>query len=344
MNVSFQCGSCGRKYQVGPAMAGKKVRCRGCGTIVPVPGGPAPSAPPSNPPPADRPSRATPSSPPPTADGPAAPPWSTDPSPPRPKPSLRAFDEGEAAPARPRPPIRSSGDEPPAPPRRPEPSAPPRPRPAPPKPKPSQVILDIDEDDLEDEDEVLPATSWDDLADSNEPPPLPRSVSGGRKPKAKGGAGAVLAGLDQRQVIRIGGLTAAVVVPLTIVAIIASSFGGGGDEAEASADLGRHRAVTERGVAAIEDLAGVLGRVVDVDSARRLQPEATEAARRLAVLSREAESLPILRTEEADPLVGEWDGRRAAALQHLRSEVGRVAQIPGAAAALLPAVDAAGAP
>ena len=154
----------------------------------------------------------------------------------------------------------------------------------------------------------------------------------------------MLAGLDQKQLIRIGGLTAAVVVPLTILGIIAGSLGGGGGGADDSTALERHRAITERGVAAIEDLAGVLGRIIDADSARRLQPEATEAARRLAELSREANALPILRSEEADPLVAEWNSRRAAAVHHLRSEIGRVAPIPGAATALLPAVDAAGAP
>lgn len=37
MKISIQCGQCGKQYQVKPELAGKKVKCQGCGTPISIP-------------------------------------------------------------------------------------------------------------------------------------------------------------------------------------------------------------------------------------------------------------------------------------------------------------------
>src|SRR6187455_1418333 len=43
--ISTICTTCGRRYQAPDAMAGKKVRCKQCGTVFPIPGGDVDAAP-----------------------------------------------------------------------------------------------------------------------------------------------------------------------------------------------------------------------------------------------------------------------------------------------------------
>lgn len=37
MSLRFWCARCGRSYEVAPAMAGRRVRCRACGHVQPIP-------------------------------------------------------------------------------------------------------------------------------------------------------------------------------------------------------------------------------------------------------------------------------------------------------------------
>ena len=45
MPIDFACSSCGKKYRVADAMAGKSVRCQGCSAVVKVPAGATASVP-----------------------------------------------------------------------------------------------------------------------------------------------------------------------------------------------------------------------------------------------------------------------------------------------------------
>lgn len=58
MSISFPCGECGRRYELGDELAGKRFRCKKCASIVTVPTPRKPSSPPVSIPPVPAPPRA----------------------------------------------------------------------------------------------------------------------------------------------------------------------------------------------------------------------------------------------------------------------------------------------
>ncbi|MEO6810542.1 MAG: hypothetical protein ABI353_15610, partial [Isosphaeraceae bacterium] len=63
MSIAFQCNQCGKHYAAGDHLAGKALKCKGCGEVVRIPGEAAPGTSASVPP-ARKAARAQPDPPP----------------------------------------------------------------------------------------------------------------------------------------------------------------------------------------------------------------------------------------------------------------------------------------